>query len=276
MGDFFSRRHGLRARREIAVREDAPEAIRAGLIAILHELGFTYNQMREITCPVLHRFPNPNNWSEIPNVRGEVVNLVQGCEWYRVYDICEAAYRYLCEQGLQIYRDAWVRVPPDEFSQRLNELFEEPSIGWQMINGQIVTRGPEEFEHAVNEAQAAVAEAGYQTPRTELEEARRDLSRRPAPDITGTIQHCIAALECTARVVSGDQRATLGEIIQRRAADLGIPRPLDSAIERMWGFASEMARHLREGRVPAREEAELLLTVSAGLINYLLQRNRPR
>src|SRR5713226_138744 len=98
MGDFFSRRQGLRARREIAVREDAPEAIRAGLIAMLHELGFTYNQMREIICPVLHRFANPNNWSEIPNVRGEVISLVQGCEWYRLYDICEAVYRYLQEQ----------------------------------------------------------------------------------------------------------------------------------------------------------------------------------
>ena len=31
---------------------------------------------------------------------------------------------------------------------------------------------------------------------------------------------------------------------------------------------------LREGRVPAREEAEFLLSVSASLIAYLLQRNR--
>jgi hypothetical protein len=35
-----------------------------------------------------------------------------------------------------------------------------------------------------------------------------------------------------------------------------------------------MVRHLREGRVPAREEAEFLLSVSASLIAYLLQRNR--
>src|SRR4029077_19967160 len=45
---------------------------------------------------------------------------------------------------------------------------------------------------------------------------------------------------------------------QRHGAEIGIPKPLDTAIERMWGYASEMVRHLREGRVPAREEAEFL------------------
>lgn len=276
MGDFFSRRHGYRVHREIRIREDAPPELRAGLIALLGGLDLTYSQMREIICPVLHTVPDPNNWTEIPNVRDEVIGLVQGCEWFRVYDICEAAFRYLRNEGLALHRMERELPPVDEFSQRVNELLEELGIGWQLQDGQIVTRGPREFERAVNEAVARVEEAGHRTPKQELDEARRDLSRRPEPDITGTIQHCIAALECIARIVLGDDRATLGEIIQRRAGELGIPRPLDNAIERMWGYASEMARHLREGRVPSREEAELLLNISAALISYLLQRNRPR
>jgi hypothetical protein len=164
----------------------------------------------------------------------------------------------------------------EEFAGLINELFEELGIGWQLVDGQIVTRGPEEFEHAVAQAVARVEEAGYQTPKTELVEARRDLSRRPDPDVTGTIQHCTAALECTARIVSGDERATLGEILNRHAAALGIPRPLDQGLERVWGYASEMARHVREGRIPAREEAELLLSLSASVISYLMQRRHRR
>ncbi|MGA7860651.1 MAG: hypothetical protein WCB19_02190, partial [Thermoplasmata archaeon] len=84
-------------------------------------------------------------------------------------------------------------------------------------------------------------------------------------------QHCMAALECTARIVSGDERATLGELVARRAAELGIPRPLDNAIEKMWGFASEMARHVREGQTPTREEAELVLSIAAALVTYMTQ-----
>ncbi len=271
MGDSFSRRYGYRDRREITIREDAPPEFREALIETLYDLGLTYTKIREIVCKVLQRRPDPNNWSEVPNVRDEVYNNVMSCKWFRVYDICEAAHRYLRQEGLGV-RDS-EREPADEFTERLNECFEEHGIGWQMVNGQIVTRGSEEFERTVQEAVGRVQEAGYTTLKKELEEARKDLSRRPEPDITGCVQHCMAALECTARLVSGDERATLGEVIQRHAAQIGIPSPLDKAIEKMWGYASEKARHSSENRVPTREEAELLLNISAALISYLLQRN---
>jgi hypothetical protein len=192
------------------------------------------------------------------------------CDWFRVYDICEAAYQYLSTRT----------TDPDlagRFTSRLNQLFEEYGIGWQMVDGQIVTRGPEEFQPTVQRALEDLQEAGYQTAKQELEQARRDLSRRPEPDITGCIDHCIKALECIARLVSGDEGATLGKVIQCYAAQIGIRKPLDQAIEKMWGYASEAARHVREGgELPGREEAELLLAISAALISYLLQKNRSR
>jgi hypothetical protein len=274
MGNPFSRRHGFRPRREIIVREDAPEGLRAGLIEILRSMGLSYSDMRAVVCPVLHLFPNPNNWSEIPNVRDELIGLVQECEWYRVYDIAEACYQHFARNRAEQFV-APAQLREEEFTERLNELLEELGIGWQMIEGQIVTRGDQEFERVVAQAAERIDAAGLRNAKTELEEARADLSRRPEPDITGTIQHCMAALECVARVVSGDERATLGEVIQRHGVDIGIPRPLDNAIERMWGYASEMARHVREGRVPTREEAEFVLSISASVITYLLQR-RPQ
>ncbi len=244
------------------MREDAPRALRAGLVGILSDMGHSYTSMRELICPVLHQFPDPSNWSEIPNVRDEVLGLVQDCDWFRIYDIAEVAYRSFVRENRE-----------GEFAERLNALFEDLGIGWQMIDGQIVTRGDQEFERVVAQAGVQIEAAGLRTAKNELEQARTDLSRRPEPDITGTVQHCMAALECVARVVSGDERATLGEIIQRHGVDIGIPRPLDTAIERMWGYASEMARHVREGRVPARDEAEFLLSISASIIAYLLQKN---
>ncbi len=83
----------------------------------------------------------------------------------------------------------------------------------------------------------------------------------------------MAALECTARELSNEPGATLGQIINRHAADLEIPQPLDRTVETAWGYASQMGRHLQEGRVPSREEAELLLSLSASIITYLLQKN---
>lgn len=266
MGAPFSRRHGFREPREIVVREDAPDGLRIGYLQIAHdEIGLTYTEIRTLACHALRRVPDPQNWTEVPDVRDEVTAYIQECPWYSVYDIVEATYRLLVPRDLAA-----------GFSDRINDLFQEEGIGWQLIEGQIVTRGPAEFEHAVKVAAAEADRAGYQAARRELEEARRDLSRRPEPDITGTIQHCMAALECTARAVSGDEQATLGEIMDRRAADIGIPRPLDNAIKKMWGYASEVARHVREGRVPSREEAELLLSTSAALVSYLIQVQQQR
>ena len=262
MGGFFSHRHGYGRQREIIVREDAPEGLRMGLVQIGRDLGMSYGNLREVLCHVLRRRPDAGNWTEVPNIRDEVNELISDCEWYRVYDISEGLHQYLAAQ----HRGT-------AFTERLNRLFEEDGVGWQMVDGQIVTRGDVEFEHAVAGAIEQLGDANLQTAKRELQEARRDLSRRPDPDVTGTIQHCMAALEATARVIANDPRATLGEILIRHRDALGIPRPLDTALAQMWGYASEMGRHLQEGRNPGRQQADLLLGTASAMISYLLYRN---
>ena len=34
--------------------------------------------------------PDERNWSEYPNIWGEVQGLMYGCYWFKVYDIIEA------------------------------------------------------------------------------------------------------------------------------------------------------------------------------------------
>ena len=80
----------------------------------------------------------------------------------------------------------------------------------------------------------------------------------------------MTALECTSREAAGDRQSTLGQIITRNR-DL-FPKPLDSALEKMWGYASETWRHLKEGNTPDRAEAELVVRVSASLSAYLASR----
>ena len=70
-----------------------------------------------------------------------------------------------------------------------------------------------------------------------------------------------------ARDVAGDPKSTLGFVLARNPGLL--PAPLDQAIEKLWGFASEQGRHLREGRVPSYEEAEVAVHVAAAVARYL-------
>src|SRR5207237_803048 len=153
----FSRRHGFRpAEPPITVWEDAPEDFRHTVLATAHEkCGMKPYALRDLVCGVLRKRPDPSNWSEYPNVWGEVESL---------------------------------------------------------------------------------AAAGKETAHNELQEALKDISRRPEPDATGAVQHSMAALECVAKDVTGEHKATLGQILARHATV--VPKPLDVAVDKLWGFAS--------------------------------------
>lgn len=255
----FSQRFGYRAEeRAITVREDAPDAVRYGIVMLADSLGLSPSNARLETCGILLVRPDPSNWSEYPNIFGEVQYLVESAPWYRVYDIAEGFYDRLALSD-------WNRG--QNFQNRLNELFREHGVGGEMLDGRIVARGSEAFGQALTTAADALKASGRNTAAGEFHEALRDISRRPDADVSGAIQHAMAALECVARDVTGQPSKTLGQIV----SGLLIPKPLDTALEKLWGFASEQGRHIREGRDPRFEEAELVVTVAAAVSVYLLR-----
>ena len=88
--------------------------------------------------------------------------------------------------------------------------------------------------------------------------------------MTGAIQHAMSALECTAREVTGKRNLTLGRLVPR----LDLTPPLDGAVDKLWGYASERARHIREGQCVTTEEAELVVTLACSLCTFLVRRSR--
>jgi hypothetical protein len=83
----------------------------------------------------------------------------------------------------------------------------------------------------------------------------------------------MGALEGVLRDVTGTEgKKTLGDIIKQNP-DL-FPKPLDMAIDKVWGYASNEARHVSEGHDPERVEAELVVGLAAVLISYINQKTR--
>ncbi|MGH2567028.1 MAG: hypothetical protein ACRDGA_01730 [Bacteroidota bacterium] len=80
----------------------------------------------------------------------------------------------------------------------------------------------------------------------------------------------MAALECTARDVAGNPNATLGKLVP----DLELPPPLDTAVSKLWGFASDKGRHVRQGQKVSSEEAELVVSVACAVCTFLSARGR--
>lgn len=255
--DTFSKRQGLFSikEKEITIREGAPEGLRGFIRMAYYDLNKNPSDLRSITTRVLKIPPDSNNWSEYPNIDYEVEQHLDSCVWYFVYDIIEVIIQKLNLQE------------KTTFSNDINEYFITNGIGWKIVNGEIETRGDEVFETAVKTVVSVLETAKLETAKTEIHEALIDLSRRPKPDITGAIQHSVACLECVAREATGDKKATLGELIKKYPNI--VPKPLDIAIEKIWGFTSEQGRHLREGQAPEYLEAELVVELSAAISTYL-------
>lgn len=253
----FSKRNGYTvAEKPITVREDAPAGLRDFVIQTIYALKkYEPSFLRNVICRVLRISPDRNNWSEYPNIAGEVEALMHECEWYYVYDIIEAFWDSIGQESRE------------EFTNELNDYFKFNGIGWKVEFGLIETRGDEVFENSVSKVTTVLETVKLKTAKSEIKEAIHDLSRRPSADITGAIQHSLACLECVCRETTGDKKATLGELIKKFPGI--VPKPLDTAIEKVWGFTSEQGRHLIEGKPPEYLEAELVVELTATLASYL-------
>lgn len=268
----FSERHGFTPPDAEIVTREAPPELRSGVVALAYESGMTPNSLRRVLCKTLFVEPDSNNWSEFPNVDGEVRGYFQDIAWYEVYDLIEAIALDLPQSLTRIRRPGSTDVESigcPYFEQRLNALFRKKGIGWQIINRKIEYRGTEAFEKALHGVQEFVRASGRPTAATELHEAIKDLSRRPEPETTGAIQHAMAALECVARD-HASSRDTLGDVIKKHRALF--PAPLDVLIEKAWGYTSNFGRHLVEGKAPNFEEAELIVGLSAIVSRYLTRK----
>ncbi|MDE1161190.1 MAG: hypothetical protein PW792_04495 [Acidobacteriaceae bacterium] len=260
--DSFSRRNGYRGpAQEITVREGAPEVFRAYILGTLRRYQNAAGA-RQLVCSTLNCLPDRDNWSD-GNIWDEVTWRIQECDWFRVYDLAEAIYH-----SLMMHHAFPAQLSLADFVEELNALFEENGIGWKIENGQILSRGTEAFEVLMRQASPALEAAGLQTSSDELHKAIEDLSRRPTADLTGAVQHGMAALECAAKSVAKiTSKATLDDVTKARP-DLFRP-PLNEAIQKLWGFTNNRGRHILEGSEPTYKEVELVVGVAATVATYL-------
>ena len=256
----FSERFGYhKPEVEISIREDAPTAVRDGILMLGYAADLGPGTMRDLLCQVLLTRPDSNNWSP-SNIEREVLGLIEDASWFKIYNFAERLYA-------TIGKHDFTGESQNRFEVRLNLLFREEGIGWEMTKGILFARGSEAFMLATGHATDVMKSSGTPTAANEIHEALRDISRRPNADVTGAIQHAMAALECVAREIDASSD-TLGQIIKR----LSMPAPLDSSLHQLWGFASQQGRHIQEGREPRFEDAELVVTIASAVSVYLLRR----
>jgi AbiJ N-terminal domain 4 len=265
LSQSFATRHGFSPAKGITIHEDAPESLRYFVLQIAADLGWRPDPVRRIICRVLRVTPNEERNYRDQHIRAEVRELMSTCPWFKVYDIIEALHA-----GLARHDEYNGGDDAGLFADEINKFFVDEGVGWQIVDGKLVTRGSEAFETMVTQATSALEMSARPTAAKHLHEALEDLSRRPEADLPGAAYHAMGSLECVARDLTGNPKATLGEILKRHPGLL--PKPLDEALSKVWGYASNEARHVVEGRDISRDEAVLLVGLSATVTTYLLRK----
>jgi AbiJ N-terminal domain 4 len=261
--DSFSQRHGLTGPPPgTLLRDEVPISFRMFLVNLPHaHVGVEIHEVHKVVCEVLQEWPDKN----LPPYY-DYVRHIKKCEWFRIYEIIEGIYQLL-------YGKDYYSPHPSEFVKAINNAFVAQNIGWQLVNGRIVTRGDEAFENTVNTAVAVLKGGHKPTAAGHLAFAISALSARPKPNTSGAVAHATSALECVLGEITGEA-TTLGKYLDNHP-DLFHPA-LKKGLNGVYGYASdEGARHGKEGTEPTRDDAEFAVAVCAAICT-LLTRKHPK
>lgn len=256
MDSFTERNHIHIEPVKISKKWEAPIELREWILSLIMRLNYSIKSFRNIVCQMSFQTADPNQYSENEFMVSEVRTLLENCKWHHIYDIIEQTYKELPNNS------------KENFQTHINNFFLSNGYGWKLENGRVLSRGDDAFEQSVKSAVTCI-ELSNSDAYYEIKEALVDISKRPEPDVTGAIQHSMAALECFCRCLLDDEKHTLGELITHHRDS--IPKPLDVAMEKLWAFSSEQGRHIKEGKAPSFHEAELTVHICASLIVYFNQ-----
>ena len=184
----FSVREGFSGR-DLLIYDDAPDGVRYGLREVLMMLGFrTPTAQRRILCGALRVPPDPYNWSEYPNVDGEVVGLTSIDPWFKFLDGLERIPRFLPAELVQTY------------FKNMNELFADESLGYRSDSGTLVRVGAAEFHAAIETARHALQDEKFAEPRRQFERAYEFRNGFP-PDWANAIKEVVNSVEAVLQVI---------------------------------------------------------------------------
>jgi len=268
--ELFSKRYNLRPTPEGLMYEDVPERARVGLYHIVEQFfyqehGNDYLDLYKKFCVAL-RIPRDRDIYEDYRASRAIEGLINTCEWWQFYDICQVMWSTL--------EYPWGNK--DDLSAQINTLFREEQLGFELTDdGKIEKVGSGFVDAQIKEARYLLKEPEFKGADEHFEKAIKALNVRPNPDVENCVKDAVAAIESVGRIIVGDEKALLPDIIKEMAKKGVIPKPLDQAIQKVYAYRGSEPG-VAHGAVQASkvtiDEAEFVLAMSAAIIIYLVKK----
>jgi len=131
--------------------------------------------------------------------------FLMGCQWFQVFDQIEDIFK-----PVEFFDEENRHIPDDgdglnafTFQQQLNGFFVHAGIGWQIVDGLVITRSSLASEITQRRASEVLQEKKLNTAAEHLHFAAKALSARPESDTNGAISHATSAVECVLGTING-------------------------------------------------------------------------
>lgn len=180
-------------------------------------------------------------------------------KWYEVYDLIEF---------LLIFESTANR---SYFTKKCNLALVKEVAGYRIINEKIVQITSEDEIQAIEEATLNTDQ--WKSVSTHLATSLNDLADRKNPNYRNSIKESISAVESFCKIITKDDKATLGKALAEIEKTHNLHGALKTAFSAIYGYTSDSSgiRHaLLETDVSVDfEDAKFMLVSCSAFINYL-------
>jgi hypothetical protein len=219
------------------IEEDFPASARTGLLHLLNDaVDKNYlsgwlavaKELRRIARAAPRQY-SPHRTADIEAAQHDAGVYLDEVDWARVYDFCERLHSYLAQDNAAYDENGETVIITKAqsqlfFSEEIQRLFEEESLGYEFRDGFVQRRGKRHTINQINKAEGALADPKLAAARKHFSKALRHFRDRESPDHENAVKEAVCAVEAAAKDLFPDSRAkTLGEFVNWAT---GSERPL--------------------------------------------------
>ncbi|MEN6621563.1 MAG: hypothetical protein ABFD50_08460 [Smithella sp.] len=180
-------------------------------------------------------------------------------DWYEVYDFVEFVSAY------------GPRESRNKFIESCNMFLERENSGYRFVDEKIIEISSMD---EIDEIETAIAKSTpYYGVRQHLSSAISLLSDKEKPDHRNSIKESISAVEALCKIVSKDEKATLGSALKIMEKKQQLHPALKSALTSLYGYTNDAdgIRHalMEESNLSSASARFMLISCSA-FINYVI------
>lgn len=178
-------------------------------------------------------------------------------EWHEVFDFIEFSSQY-----------------HNSFPDVCNSFLKKEMSAYRFVDGNLVEITSTE---EISEIETAIKNTDKFNPvKTHLKTSIQLLSDRKSPDYRNSIKESISAVESLSKIITKNNKTTLGQALKEIEKKHNIPSSLKTAFSALYGYTSDESgiRHsLLDKSVPVdQEEARFMLIACSAFINYLINK----